>query len=151
MRDILNYAQVQITQYDADLGSTIVEYKYKNKSYVGYSYCHDEDKDFYSPKVGRYIATARVRIAILQDIVDGLQQELKWKKIFYSEASGYGIKPSKAIDPTDAFMNNLKRADARLKRHRAALKSAKADLRNYIKAQDQFIKSIQTMRAKNEE
>lgn len=146
MRDILSHAQLLTSQYDDTIGGTLVEYKYKDKVYAGYACCHDEDKEFYSPKVGRYIATARARVSILLDIVNKLQQEVKWKRCFYNEALGLGIKSPEIVDPTNAFANNLMRAEARLKRYKAALKNAKADLRNYIKSQDQFVKSVRAMR-----
>ena len=50
--------------YDNDIG---VKLTYNGHNYYGFAYCHKEDKDFFSEKVGATIAHYRAMIKIYDD------------------------------------------------------------------------------------
>lgn len=153
MQDILDQADLLAVRYDNvdDFGGTMVIYRHHGKMYSNSAWCHTADLDIYSPKVGRTIATMRVRVDILQDMVAELQQEVKNKQRMYNEVLGYGSKEPAEVDPTSAFKRNIEHAEGRLKKYEAALELAEASLRNYLEGQAQFAKSIRAMRAKAED
>ena len=50
--------------YDNDIGVKLI---YNGHNYYGFAYCHKEDKDFFSEKVGATIAHYRAMIKIYDD------------------------------------------------------------------------------------
>ena len=143
--------------YDAPIISKTVEDNkhitvvilYNGEPFVGESWLHDEDSEFYSYKVGSNIALSRARINAMKYALKRTRYELIIKKDMYNQITGYGIKDDKEIDPTGAITKNIHKTENRVYTLNRALKKEKYTLRTYIKGQNRVIQCVRRFRNKD--
>lgn len=86
---------------------------FEGRRYSSTAFCHPDDIDFFSPRVGKRIAQYRVYQSILRFYIKQAREEWLWKDRYYREVLGFGSKEPAEVDPSGAFKRNLERAAAR--------------------------------------
>lgn len=129
---------------------TTVTLFYKGKMYSGTAQLHPDDSEFFSERVGKTIALSRARIAILKDEYEQVKSTYKSKCQFYQEVLGCGAKTVADVDPSGAFLLNIKRTQERMKRIKSALDKEKKELNEYLKGQKRLISVTQRYRMRQE-
>ena len=108
--------------------------EYNGLCYADTAYCHDEDAEFFSVRVGKRIATYKLRIRVLTRETAIAKKEWETKNNYYREVLGFGSKEPAEVDPTGAFKRNLERAAARYHMLQNELNKQKQLLREYLEA-----------------
>lgn len=142
---------VDWVEANENTGTVTASLTFNGHTCTGSAFLHPEDKDFFSYKVGRQIATSRARIEILKIEVNKAQQTFNNKTTFYQEVLGFGSKTPADVDPTGAFSRNVMRAGRRLDSLKDALENEEANLRNYLEGQAKAIASIKRFRSKGQD
>lgn len=130
---------------------TVVRLVYNGHKYYGTAYCHEEDKEFFSEKVGATIAHYRAMIKIYDDEIKRAEMAARvlwaaYKDVIYNSQTN-GV-PS---DPTGAFINRVCAATDLLGRYKAQRTTLRKQLKSYLAAQEKCIESIKRQRANNSE
>ena len=120
---------------------------YHGKIYKGYARPHEEDKNFFSEKVGKTIALSKARQSALKAWVKETEKIATIKKQLYVEVTGYGTKSSAEIDPHNAFYRNVTRAETNAEVLREALKKERQSLGEYLLGQQKALSIVKRMRA----
>lgn len=141
-------APVRIVGYDENYVSVTIFYD--GHDWTGLAYLHPDDKDFYSPRVGRRIATVRARIKIMRYEIEKMKKSITERELFYREVCGYGSKDYMQVDPSDSFRQNITRHKKRCEMLEQALKTEEENLKKYLNGQKKAITIIKNMR-KNKE
>ena len=129
--------------YDNDVS---VKLTYNGHNYYGIAFCHEEDKDFFSEKVGATIAHYRAMIQIYDDEIKRTEvtAQVLWsayKDVIYNSQED-GIP----VDPTSAFITRVFKARNLVDRYKAQRASLRAQLREYLKNHEKFLESIHAQR-----
>ena len=138
-------APVYITNYNENYVGVAIFYDGHN--WTGRAYLHPEDKDFYSPKVGRRIALSRARIKIMQYELKKMDEAIKQRELFYREVCGYGSKDYMEVDPTGSFRKNITRNKLRYEELLKKKEYEVRHLKNYLEGQRKAIATVKRMRA----
>lgn len=142
---------VDWVEADEENGMVTVALTYNGTQYIGSSYLHPSDKDFFSYKVGRQIATSRARTKALKTEANKAKQVYDNKYTFYQEVTGFGSRTPAEIDPTGVLLRNVMRAQRRADYLKNAVAREETNLRNYLEGQAKAIASIKRFREKNKE
>lgn len=142
---------VDWTEVDEEAGMVSVSITYGGNRFVGTAFLHPHDKDFFSHKVGRQIATSRARTKALKHEYEKAKMTYNNKYTFYQEVLGFGSKAPAEVDPTGALLRNVIRAERRTAFLKEAIEREEANLRNYLEGQAKAISSILRFRNKDKE
>ena len=129
-------------------GTTYITIKYDGKKYQGRAYCHHDDKDIFSERVGTRIALSRARIMALEDAYEKADNISIIKTQLYKEVTEFGKANTLEVDPTGRFWKNALNSMRTAAKIRIALLEEKATLKKYLKELDTFAKKIRKQRAK---
>ena len=121
-------------EVDESLGKCTVFLYYNGKAYRGCATVKQEDRDFFSEKVGLNIALHRARIELLKDILLDTIKNIKAMTQMYQAATKFNKEESMTIDPTGRFKDIIIRFEKKEKKIRAMLKQEKTSLRKYFHA-----------------
>ena len=141
-------APVTDKYYEEIYGTTIVRIKHDGKIFTGLALLSEEDKGFYSKKVGYNIALSKARINALDFYYKQEKRKYAERYLFYQEVMNFGGKPVAEIDPTGSFSKNLMHLQTRVAVIKEVLDKEKKILRTYLEGQDKAIKSIKRFREK---
>lgn len=134
---------------DTEKGEVSVGLEFSGNQYSGHARLHPNDKDFFSYKVGRQIATSRARIQILRAEMNKAKQTYNNKYAFYQEVTGFGSRAPAEIDPTGTLLRNVIRSQRRVDFLKEALNDEENNLRDYLEGQAKAIASVQRFRNKD--
>jgi hypothetical protein len=132
--------------YNDEIGCSTCEIIYRNKRFQGNAFCHADDMDFKSERVGMSIAEARANIKLMRHIRDNeIVPALKTLKHLYEN-----IKNSNKHNSKSHETKMLRRSIHKLEKDLAAINNDIADERKFIKDYiDGKEKLYQRLRAKN--
>lgn len=135
-----------IFDYDEETGSSYCVIPYDGRTFAGVAYCHPDDVDFKSERVGMSIAEARAQIDILRYIRDcKIKPALKTLRMLYSDISN-----SKYHNPKSRETKMLQRRIHELEKELATTNNEIADIRKFVKDYiDGKEKLYQRLRAKS--
>ena len=130
--------------FDDDMIS--VKLTYNGHNYHGFAYCHKEDRDFFSKKVGATIAHYRAMIKIYDDEIRRAEVAARvlwsaYKDVIYNSQDD-GIP----VDPTSAFITRVFKARDLVDRYKAQRASLRTQLREYLKNHEKCLESIRAQR-----
>lgn len=114
------------------------------RTYFGWAYCHPEDMDFCSEKVGATIAHMRAIIEALKDQRDTAHTEWKVLKKAYCDA--YQNKEDN-LDEPNPFRTAVWQAENRYHRYQKEVKIARESLRDYLRNHEKALQSIRRQRS----
>jgi len=134
--------------YDNDVS---VELTYNGRNYYGAAFCHEEDKEFFSEKVGATIAHYRAMIKIYDDEIKRAETAAKILWAAYKDVIYNSQTNGEPTDPTGAFINRVCAATDLLGRYKAQRTTLRKQLKSYLAAQEKCIESIKRQRSNNSE
>lgn len=128
-----------------------VRLTYNGHIYCGCAYCHEEDKEFFSEKVGATIAHYRAMIKIYNDEIKRAEMvsQVLWaayKDVIYNSQTN-----GEPTDPTGAFINRVYAANDLVSRYKAQRNTLRKQLKSYLAAQEKCIESVKRQRTNNSE
>ena len=131
--------------YEDNIATCILTYK--GAEFRGVAYCHPDDEDFASERVGLSIAECRANIAFLRHIRDNeIKSQLRVLNHLIAN-----MKNSKHYNPISYEMKMLRSQVRVIEKDLAAINNAIADerkfLKDYIDGKDKLFKKL---RAKNQ-
>ena len=123
-----------------------VKLTYNGHNYYGIAFCHEEDKDFFSEKVGATIAHYRAMIKIYDNEIKRAETvaQVLWsayKDVIYNSQED-GIP----VDPTGVFMTRVFKARDLVDRYKIQRASLRAQLKEYLQNHEKCITSIRAQR-----
>lgn len=123
----------------------------EGQSYTGIAYCHDEDADMKSEKVGCHIAELRARISYLRFMRDGNAiPALKALNQCY-----YSMNKSKHFDPKNyqsiTLFRQIRFAEENLATIKQMLIKTREELHSYMNDKDKLHQSLRRYRKANTE
>lgn len=123
-----------------------VKLTYNGHNYYGMAFCHSEDTEFFSEKVGATIAHYRAMIGIYNDEIKRAEvaAQVLWsayKDVIYNSQED-GIP----VDPTSAFVTRVFKARDLVDRYKAQRASLRTQLREYLKNHEKCITSVRAQR-----
>lgn len=129
--------------YDNDVG---VKLTYNGHNYYGIAYCHNEDAEFFSEKVGATIAHYRTMIKIYDDEIKRAEvaAQVLWsayKDVIYNSQED-GIP----VDPTSAFIIRVFKARDLADRYKVQRASLRTQLKEYLKNHEKCLESVRAQR-----
>ena len=129
--------------YDNDVGVKLI---YNGHNYYGFAYCHKEDNDFFSEKVGATIAHYRAMIKIYDDEIRHAEVAARvlwsaYKDVIYNSQDD-GIP----VDPTSAFITRVFKARDLVDRYKAQRASLRTQLREYLKNHEKCLENVRAQR-----
>ena len=127
-------------------GDNIATIKYQGKEYHGIASCHDEDKDFYSEKVGKTIAHMRAIKKAFVEERDKARNDWKALKHAYDNAMQNIPVKDRPNCHEDKFLMAVYQAENRYKKYRNYVREIGQEIHQYLKDQDKAISSIKRQR-----
>lgn len=121
---------------------------YNGKVYSGIAYCHPDDKDFSSRKVGQRIALSRARLQLLKSERDKVNEEVHWKRRVYTEVTNHNFTTKDGTPKFPELARNYQKAYDRLDRLNCAIKREEKSLKKYLEGLDKAIDSVTRLRNK---
>ena len=129
--------------YDNDIG---VKLTYNGHNYYGFAYCHKEDKDFFSEKVGATIAHYRAMIKIYDDEIRRAEVAARVLWSAYKDVIYNSQDDDIPVDPTSAFITRVFKARDLVDRYKAQRASLRTQLREYLKNHEKCLESVRAQR-----
>ena len=115
--------------YNEEVGCSTCEIIYHNKKFQGYSFCHEDDMDFKSERVGMSIAEARANIEVMRFIRDcEIKPALKALRHLY-----HNIICGRNFNLKSHEIKMLLRSIQRMEKELDAINNDIADERKYLK------------------
>lgn len=133
------------TTFSYDGCETVCTIQIKDRKYVGKTYCHVDDLDMESQKIGEEIASQRAVVKLLKDSKKYYKAQAKTLKDFY--ASLGKVKESYV---TYKLKKELAILDATIDEITDAINSIEIQIKNYIDGKQDFQKKIRDLRKRNE-
>lgn len=123
-----------------------VKLTYNGHNYYGTAFCHEEDKDFFSEKVGATIAHYRAMIQIYDDEIKRAETAARvlwsaYKDVIYNSQEN-GIP----VDPTSAFIIRVFKARDLADRYKIQRTGLRTQLKDYLKNHEKCIASVRAQR-----
>lgn len=118
---------------DENIGDTIIGILYDGKLFTGNAKLAENDKGFYSYRVGRNIALSKARMNAMNYEIKKSRKEMEYRYDFYQEATKYGKAGPAEVDPTGNLYQAIMRIEKRIDALSAALKKEKKDLKAYLR------------------
>lgn len=129
--------------YDNDIG---VKLTYNGHNYYGFAYCHKEDKDFFSEKVGATIAHYRAMIKIYDNEIRRAEVAARVLWSAYKDVIYNSQKDGIPVDPTSAFITRVFKARDLVDRYKAQRASLRTQLKEYLKNHEKCLESVRAQR-----
>ncbi len=134
--------------FDKDI---TVKLTYNGYDYRGFAFCHEEDKEFFSEKVGATIAHYRAMIKIYDEEINRAEMTAKVLWAAYKDVIYNSQTNGEPTDPTGAFINRVCAATDLLGRYKAQRTTLRKQLKSYLVAQEKCIESVKRQRINNSE
>lgn len=128
-------------EHNSDYTETKVTITYNGKPFVGMSFCHTDDKEFCSAKVGYSIAYYRAVEQIFKYEIEQQRTRIATLRKVLSEYPHYA----------NFIESVIKRYQDTLNFHRKDLKRLRKTLNHYIEGQNLVIESIKHFRKNRDE
>lgn len=123
-----------------------IKLTYNGRNYYGTAFCHEEDKDFFSEKVGATIAHYRAMIKIYDDEIKRAEVAARVLWSAYKDVIYNSQEDGIPVDPTSAFITRVFKARDLVDRYKAQRASLRTQLREYLKNHEKFLESIHAQR-----
>lgn len=130
-------------------GICIVGINYNGKIFSGRAKLAENDKDFFSEKVGKTIALSKARISAMQYEIKKTRKELQYRYDYYQEATKYEQLSPAEVDPTGNFYHAMMRCSTRISTLEKALKIENDNLKIYLKNQAKALLIVRKFRQGN--
>lgn len=134
---------------DENIGDTIIGILYDGELFIGNAKLAENDKGFYSYKVGRNIALSRARMNAINYEIKKSRKEMKYRYDFYQEATKYGKVSPAEVDPTGNFYHAITRYISRISALKKALEKEKSNLNTYLENQEKALSIVRNFREGN--
>jgi hypothetical protein len=134
---------------DENIGDTIIGILYDGKLFTGNAKLAENDKGFYSYRVGRNIALSKARMNAMNYEIKKSRKEMEYRYDFYQEATKYGKAGPAEVDPTGNFYHAITRYISRISALEKALKTEETNLKTYIKNQTKALSIVRKFRQGN--
>lgn len=123
-----------------------VKLTYNGHNYYGTAFCHEEDKDFFSEKVGATIAHYRAMIKIYDDEIKRAEiaAQVLWSA--YKDVIYNSQKDGIPVDPTNAFIIRVFKALDLVNRYKVQRINLRIQLREYLKNHEKCLESVRAQR-----
>ena len=143
LHSAIMHLEPTVETFDNDVS---VKLTYNGHNYYGIAFCHEEDKGFFSEKVGATIAHYRAMIKIYDDEIKRAEvaAQVLWsayKDVIYNSQED-GIP----VDPTNAFITRVSKAHDLVDRYKVQSASLCAQLREYLKNHEKCLESVRAQR-----
>lgn len=132
-----------------NIGDTIIGILYDGKLFTGNAKLAENDKGFYSYRVGRNIALSKARMNAMNYEIKKSRKEMEYRYDFYQEATKYGKAGPAEVDPTGNFYHAITRYISRISALEKALKTEETNLKTYIKNQTKALSIVRKFRQGN--
>lgn len=136
----LPFEKIHESLYSED--TTIVKTIFNGKTYVGASYCCENDKMFLSNKVGMNIACMRAMISILKTEEERAKESWYALKNMYNNLS----RMEERFDPTGLVAYSVNQAEGLYRKYRMYRLDKERELRHYLEDHNKMIESITNYR-----
>lgn len=123
-----------------------VKLTYNGHSYYGMAFCHEEDKDFFSEKVGATIAHYRAMIKIYDDEIKRAETAAQVLWSAYKDVIYNSQEDGVPVDPTSAFITRVFKARYLVDRYKVQRAGLRAQLKDYLKNHEKCLASIRAQR-----
>lgn len=123
-----------------------VKLTYNGHNYYGIAFCHEEDKDFFSEKVGATIAHYRAMIKIYDDEIKRAETTAQVLWSAYKDVIYNSQKNGVPVDPTGAFITRVFKARDLVDRYKVQRTSLRAQLKEYLQNHEKCLASIRAQR-----
>ena len=123
-----------------------VKLTYNGHNYYGIAFCHEEDKDFFSEKVGATIAHYRAMIKIYDDEIKRAETvaQILWSA--YKDVIYNSQEDGVPVDPTSAFITRVFKARDLVDRYKVQRTGLRIQLKDYLKNHEKCIATIRAQR-----
>ena len=143
LHSAIMHLEPTVETFDNDV---TVKLTYNGYNYYGMAFCHSEDTEFFSEKVGATIAHYRAMIKIYNDEIKRAEiaAQVLWsayKDIIYNSQED-GIP----VDPTSAFITRVFKARDLVDRYKVQRASLRTQLKEYLKNHEKFLENVRTQR-----
>lgn len=132
-----------VETFDKDI---TVKLTYNGHNYYGIAFCHEEDKDFFSEKVGATIAHYRAMIKIYDDEIKRAETVAQVLWSAYKDVIYNSQKNGVPVDPTSAFITRVFKARDLVDRYKIQRTDLRTQLKDYLKNHEKCIASIRAQR-----
>lgn len=129
--------------YDNDVG---VKLTYNGHNYYGIAFCHSEDAEFFSEKVGATIAHYRAMIKIYDDEIQRAETAARVLWSAYKDVIYNSQENGVPVDPTSAFIIRVFKARDLADRYKVQRTGLRTQLKDYLKNHEKCIASIRAQR-----
>lgn len=123
-----------------------VKLTYNGHNYYGIAFCHEEDKDFFSEKVGATIAHYRAMIKIYDDEIKRAEAAAQVLWSAYKDVIYNSQEDGVPVDPTSAFITRVFKARYLVDRYKVQRAGLRAQLKDYLKNHEKCLASIRAQR-----
>lgn len=123
-----------------------VKLTYNGHNYYGIAFCHEEDKDFFSEKVGATIAHYRAMIKIYDDEIKRAETAAQVLWSAYKDVIYNSQEDGVPVDPTSAFITRVFKARYLVDRYKVQRAGLRAQLKDYLKNHEKCLASIRAQR-----
>lgn len=123
-----------------------VKLTYNGHNYYGIAFCHEEDKDFFSEKVGATIAHYRAMIKIYDNEIKRAEAAAQVLWSAYKDVIYNSQEDGVPVDPTSAFITRVFKARYLVDRYKVQRAGLRAQLKDYLKNHEKCIASIRAQR-----
>lgn len=134
---------------DENIGDTIIGILYDGKLFTGNAKLAENDKGFYSYRVGRNIALSKARMNAMNYEIKKSRKEMEYRYDFYQEVTKYGKVSPAEVDPTGNFYRAIVRYTTRISALKEALKKEKSNLKAYLENQEKALSIVRNFREGN--
>lgn len=134
---------------DENIGGTIIGILYNGKLFAGNAKLAENDKGFYSYRVGRNIALSKARMNAMNYEIKKSRKEMEYRYDFYQEATKYGKVGPAEVDPTGNFYRAITRYISRISALKKALEKEKSNLNTYLENQEKALSIVRNFREGN--
>lgn len=123
-----------------------VKLTYNGHNYYGFAFCHSEDAEFFSEKVGATIAHYRAMIKIYDDEIRRADVTARVLWSAYKDVIYNSQEDGIPVDPTNAFIIRVFKACDLVDRYRVQRTSLRTQLKEYLKNHEKCLESIRAQR-----
>lgn len=123
-----------------------VKLTYNGYNYYGTAFCHEEDKDFFSEKVGATIAHYRAMIKIYDDEIRRAEVAARVLWSAYKDVIYNFQEDGIPVDPTNAFIIRVSKALDLVDRYKVQRASLRTQLKEYLKNHEKCLESVRAQR-----
>lgn len=134
---------------DENIGGTIIGILYNGKLFTGNAKLAENDKGFYSYRVGRNIALSKARMNAMNYEIKKSRKEMEYRYDFYQEATKYGKVGPAEVDPTGSFYRAITRYISRISALKKVLEKEKSNLNTYLENQEKALSIVRNFREGN--